>query len=365
MTWIVVLAIAVPFVISTVLTVIVRRWARRAFVDAPGGHKAHEVPTPLGGGIAITWTLCGNLVGGTLAVWLAQRFNWSSNLPEMIRVHTDGIVEKLPDVFAVASGAIVLHILGLIDDRRPLGPGIKFLVQFAVAFALVWGFEIRANEWLGPAGSIALTVLWIVLVVNAFNFLDNMDGLSAGVGAIACAILAAAAFRNGQMFVPVAALLLAGTLLGFLVFNFSPASIFMGDSGSMVVGYFLAVLTVLTTFYDPDRALTPYGVLVPLVVLSVPLYDVFSVCWARIRAGASPFRGDQRHFSHRLRQRGMSVRAAVLTIYLATAATSLPALLLPRAQRIEACILIAQTACVVLIVAVLEQTPRRNREMQQ
>jgi len=126
------------------------------------------------------------------------------------------------------------------------------------------------------------------------------------------------------------------------------------------VGYFLGVLTVLTTYYDPDKALSPYGVLAPGVVLAVPLYDVASVVWVRIRAGDSPFHGDRRHFSHRLIRRGMSPRAAVLTIYLATAATSLAAMLLPHADWPTACMILVQTLCVVLMIAVLEREPNRR-----
>ena len=339
MLWGVVIAVAGPCAVSAVLTVLIRSWARRVgFVDAPGGHKQHEDPTPLGGGIAIVWTLCGALLGGTFLVWLANEQGWVDRLPALVQTHAEGVAGRLPGVLAVVIGAVVLHVLGLIDDRRALGAVPKFAVQFVVAGVLVWGFDIRAAEFLGDALSIVLSVLWIVLIINAFNFLDNMDGLSAGVAIITGTILAAAAMRSGQVFVPIAAAVLVGTLLGFLVFNFSPASIFMGDAGSMVVGYFLAVLTVLTTYYDPEQALSPYGVLVPVVVLAVPLYDVASVVAVRVRAGANPFRADRCHFSHRLTRRGMSPRAAVLTIYLATAATSLAALLLPRADWPTACL---------------------------
>jgi UDP-GlcNAc:undecaprenyl-phosphate GlcNAc-1-phosphate transferase len=263
----------------------------------------------------------------------------------------------MTSVLAVVAGAIVLHVTGLIDDRRPLGPWLKFAIQFLVAGVIVCVFDIRAGEMFGPVASIAMTIFWLVLIINAFNFLDNIDGLSAGVAAIAAAILAAAAMRNGQIFVPVVAWMLVGTMLGFLAFNFAPASIFMGDAGSMVIGYFLGILTVLTTYmvYDPATGVAPYAVLTPAIVLAVPLYDVASVVSVRIRAGSSPFRGDRRHFSHRLMQRGMTPRSAVLTIYLATAATSLAALQLPHADWPTACCVGVQTLCVVLIIAILEQ----------
>jgi UDP-GlcNAc:undecaprenyl-phosphate GlcNAc-1-phosphate transferase len=182
-----------------------------------------------------------------------------------------------------------------------------------------------------------------------------MDGLSAGVGAIAAAVFALTAANAGQVFVPVMAWVTAGALAGFLIFNFSPASIFMGDAGSLVIGYTLSVLTILTTYYDPGAGRLPLGVLVPLVVLAVPLYDVISVVVRRMRIGQSPFRGDRRHFSHRLVSRGMTPAGAVLTIYLATAATALPAIVLPRLRWLEAVLLLLQCLCVVLMIAVLER----------
>jgi UDP-GlcNAc:undecaprenyl-phosphate GlcNAc-1-phosphate transferase len=358
---VVAIALVLSFAGSVLLTLCVRGWARRTgFVDRPGGHKQHDDPTPLGGGIAITWTVCGALTIGTLGIWLAVHQGWLDRLPEFVQLHASGVASRMTSVLAVVAGAIVLHVTGLIDDRRALGPWTKFAIQFVVAGVLVGVFGIRAGEMLGTAVSIGLTVFWLVLIINAFNFLDNMDGLSAGVAAIAAAILAAAAMRNGQVFVPVVAWILVGTLGGFLVFNFSPASIFMGDAGSMVIGYFLAVLTVLTTYaqYDPAQSPPPYAVLTPAIVLAVPLYDVISVVTVRLRAGHSPFRGDRRHFSHRLTQRGMRPRSAVLTIYLATAATSLAALLLPGATWASAACIGVQTLCVVLIIAILEQPAR-------
>ena len=134
----------------------------------------------------------------------------------------------------------------------------------------------------------------------------------------------------------------------------------MGDAGSLVIVYLMSVLTIFTTFYDPEQNLTPLGVIVPLVVLAVPLYDVISVVIHRLRAGDSPFRGDWRHFSHRLVKRGMTPRGAVLTIYLATAATGLPAIVLPRVGWTFACLLLVQCFCVVAMIAILEHTGFRD-----
>jgi len=355
MLWMVLVSVLGAMLLSGAGAVVVRQWAqRRGFLDRPGAHKAHERPVPLGGGIAILAAVVIPIVGGLMAA-LALRLWQVEWLPAILAVHLDGIVAKAPVMLGILTGAVVLHILGLVDDVRPLPVLAKLLVEAGVAAAVVIGLKIRALEMFGAPVAVPLTILWIVGVTNAMNFLDNTDGLCAGVGAIAGAIFAITAMQAGQIFVPVCTWILVGSLAGFLLVNFPPASIFMGDAGSLVVGYLLAVLTVLTTFHDPAQARTPLGVLVPLVVLAVPLYDVASVVWLRLRAGQNPFIGDRRHFSHRLIQRGMSQRAAVLTIYLATAATGMSALWLPNASWPRAALVVAQCACIVLIIAVLER----------
>jgi len=357
MHWIVAIAVVGPFIVSLLATQVVRGWAARAgFVDVPSGHKRHGAPVTLGGGIAIFISICGPILLGTVAAWVVQCFGDRAWAPDVIKIHLDGIASKLPVVAAIVGAALVLHVVGVIDDRHPLGPWSKLVVQIVVALVTAWPVGIRALEVLPAPLSIGLTVFWIVLITNAFNFLDNMDGLSAGVAAIGATIFALASMNAGQVFVPVMAFVVVGALLGYLCFNFPPARIFMGDAGSLVIGYLMGVLTVLTTFYDPGRNLTPLGVIVPLVVLAVPLYDVTSVVIHRLRAGESPFKGDWRHFSHRLVKRGMTPRGAVLTIYLATAATALPAIVLPKVDWITAALLLLQCLCVVAMIAILEHT---------
>lgn len=370
MTAIIILAFACPCALSAAATYVVRAWAmKHGFVDTPAGHKQHAQPVALGGGVALLVATCAPLLIGCGVVWLtdAPAAWW----PQVVRTHAEGIAAKAPMVLAVVAGAVVLHVVGLIDDRRALGPWVKLSVQFAVAAFIAGPIGIRAVEFLPAPVSFAVTVFWIVLITNAFNFLDNMDGLSAGVAAVAAAIFATASLGAGQVFVPIMAFVAAGALAGFLPFNFSPASIFMGDAGSLVVGYLMAVITILVTFYDRAHALSPLGVLVPLLVLAVPLYDVASVVTLRMRVGKSPLRGDHRHFSHRLVRRGMTPRGAVLTIYLATAATGLSAVVVPRVPWPSAVLLLVQCACVVLIIAILEHTtiarnndPRRENDPQ-
>jgi UDP-GlcNAc:undecaprenyl-phosphate/decaprenyl-phosphate GlcNAc-1-phosphate transferase len=352
----------ISLAISAALTPLVRRWAlTQGFVDRPRGegHKEHSRPTAFGGGIAIT---AGILMPMLLALAVSRLIlgghvgglgfldNWAPLWPQWL----GGVKEKSREALAIILGAIILHVLGLVDDHRPLSARFKSGVQFAVALLLTAWAGVRSAEALGPVASVILTTCWIVVLTNAFNFMDNMDGLSAGVAALAAVMLAVSALVAGQIFVPCLLMLVAGSALGFLIWNFPPASIFMGDAGSLVLGYMLAVCSVLTTFYEPRMGRTPFGVFVPLLVFAIPLYDMASVVIQRLRLGVSVFRGDRRHFSHRLVRRGLTPTAAVLTIYLATLATALPAILLPLHGWPVAILIFTQCLCVVAIIAILE-----------
>jgi UDP-GlcNAc:undecaprenyl-phosphate/decaprenyl-phosphate GlcNAc-1-phosphate transferase len=252
-------------------------------------------------------------------------------------------------------------LMGLWDDCKALGPYFKLIVQLGVVTAFVlMNPTMRALTALGDIPSIVITVLWITAVTNAFNFLDNMDGLSAGVACVCSVCFFVAAVTIGQWFVAASLALLIGALLGFLCFNFPPARIFMGDSGSLVIGFVLGVLTIRTTYLHKgeDFGAGWYAVFVPIIVLAVPLYDLVVVSLIRISRGVSPFRGDTNHFSHRLVARGMSKRTAVLCLYLLSAATGVGAIILPHAQSSLVAILIfAQTLLVLGVAALLEQHP--------
>ncbi len=166
----------------------------------------------------------------------------------------------------------------------------------------------------------------------------------------------AAAVQSGQVFIGALGLVFIGSLLGFLVFNFPPAKIFMGDCGSLVVGYFIAILTLRTTYYHQEQGGGFYVVLMPLVVMAVPLYDFVSVTFLRISQGKSPFVGDTQHFSHRIKRRGLSDTQTVLTLYLATICTGVSAVFLYEVELMGAVLILAQTVMILTIIAILEST---------
>ena len=351
-------AISTGAFLSIIGTLLIRRWSIRAgFLDRPGGHKAHAIPVALGGGVAVTLATMVPVLGALLAakLFLAHCPSW---IPASIAPHLPGIMAKAPVALGIMAASAVMCLLGLIDDARPLGVGIKLLIQTVVAGFLVVVLDIRLLSHLGWLPSAVLSILWMLTLTNSLNFLDNMDGLAAGVAMIAGGVFAATAMLAGQIFVPAWCWLLVGALAGFLLFNFHPASIYMGDAGSTVIGLLLAVLTILTTFFDPIRGQHPVGVVAPLVVMAVPLYDTASVVFLRWRSGAQLWKGDRRHFSHRLAERGMTVRKAVVVIWLATLVTALPALLLPWASWPLAIGIMVETLLVVALVALLESDGR-------
>jgi UDP-GlcNAc:undecaprenyl-phosphate GlcNAc-1-phosphate transferase len=355
----------VSFVISWVLTFVVRRVAIRVgFTDKPGHRKIHSKPIALGGGIAITWAFALPMLGALVYAWTPpQVAHIESVAPE--HAIAGGIRLQTPMALFFVAGIVIMHLMGLWDDRKAMGPYSKLFVQLALAAAIVaLNPTVRALTAWGYVPSLILTVLWITAVTNAFNFLDNMDGLSAGVACVCAMCFLVAALSIGQWFVAASLALLIGALLGFLCFNFAPASIFMGDSGSLVIGFILGVLTIRTQYLPrgQDFGAGWYAVFVPVIVLAVPLYDLIVVSLIRIARGVSPFKGDTNHFSHRLVARGMSKRTAVLCLYLISAATGLGAIILPHARSPYVAVLIfSQTLLILGVVALLEQHPVRPK----
>lgn len=372
MIWLVLLLIVIGLAISLPTTALLIRWGHRTnLLDSHGsaGHVKQLRPVPNIGGIAIYLAVSLPMLVGLAAVWLLDQ--------ESIRRIAPGIADFLPRIkestptaLAMLACLTALHITGLFDDRRSLGPRTKLIVQFVTAGIMTIWFDVRLLTILdgylpfGQAPSIIATIIWIVAITNAINFMDNMDGLAGGVSAIAAALFMVATILNAQWFIAATLALLIGGLIGFLIFNFPPAKIFMGDGGSLVVGFLLAILTARTTYYDPgqpDYALGGgwYGLFMPVIVLAIPLYDFISVSLIRIKQGKSPFVGDQQHFSHRLVQRGLSKRGAVVVIWGATAVTGIAGISLGSLQGWQAVLVGVQTILVLMIIALLEHASRR------
>jgi UDP-GlcNAc:undecaprenyl-phosphate GlcNAc-1-phosphate transferase len=370
--WLIVVAPLAGLIVCWSTAWAVRRWAGRfGLVDRPGGRKAHRRPVPTGGGLAIWLGMVVPFATGQ--VFLAALTDGAQAVPpaadwlaESIVVHLPGVAQQASRLWALLAGGTVLTALGLADDRWGLPWPWRLGVQTVVAAVLVWqGWRLSLFLDL-PWLTTPLSVLWIVGLVNSFNMLDNMDGLSAGVAAIAAAMLAAVMLlapdpvtNQPQLFVGGFLLVLVGSLLGFLAHNYPPARLFMGDAGSYFVGYCVAMATLSATFAGED--LPRHAILAPLCVLAVPLYDTVTVVAIRLREGRSPFEGDKSHFSHRLVELGMTRTQAVLTIYLATATCGLGALLLHQVTTAGAVVVLLLVGSILTLVAIMESAGRNRR----
>ncbi|MFN5394231.1 MAG: glycosyltransferase family 4 protein [Planctomycetota bacterium] len=356
--------VIVALVVSLWIVSWVKRHALRlGLIDMPNERKVHTSPIPRGGGLGIWLGVLSVFTLGTLALALASYSPTMvpESIPENVRQMVPGLWSKLSSIWLLLAGGSVVAILGLMDDRYGLDWRVRIAVELAVAAAIVYGLKLQLTAyidlpWLTPI----LSVIWIVMLINSFNMLDNMDALSAGVAAIIAGMLALMlltttepAQREPQLFVGVMALALLGGLLGFLKHNWPPASIFMGDSGSYFVGYWIAVTTLLST-YSGSSGQAPHAVFAPLCLLAIPIYDTLSVIAIRLREGRSPFQADKKHFSHRLVELGMTKRQAVGTIYLATLTCSLGALLLPRTDWIGAGLVLLIVLAMLGLIALLE-----------
>jgi UDP-GlcNAc:undecaprenyl-phosphate GlcNAc-1-phosphate transferase len=300
-----------------------RAWCERTgLVDDPGHRKIHHAPIPLAGGLAV-FTGIALVVLGSVAVVQLQLLD-----KEAAEKLGHGLGRRGPQLIAILFGALGMVVLGWWDDRHDLRPAVKFAGQCAVAL-LVAAAGVRVTLFVPSLlFSYAVTVLWIVTVTNALNFNDNMNGLCGGLGLVAAAWIAFLAARNGQYLVASLALLVAGALAGFLPYNFPRASVFLGDSGSHLVGYLLAVLAILPHFYSAKLAApSRLAVLSPLFILAVPLVDLARVVCVRTLAGRPFWLGDTNHLSHRLVRAGLTKPQAVGVLWAAAAVAGSLALL--------------------------------------
>lgn len=285
----------------------------------------------------------------------------SGLIPEFLRVYVPGIESSLKQVIAVLLSGLAVVAFGIIDDKKGLKARQKLLLQ-VIAVIIIFSQGIRLSFFLAnPVESFILTSFWFLLMMNSFNLMDNMDGLSAGVAFISGSILFIFAVQMQQLFVATILAVFLGSILGFLKHNFPPAKIFMGESGSSFLGYFLGTTAILLTFYRYEESQTFLPVFAPLVIFSVLFFDTLSVIWIRRKRRLPVFQADRNHLSHRLVSLGMTQKQTVLFIYLLTLCTGIGALLLGSLNVFGGMIILFQVFIIIVIVGLLELTGR-NRE---
>lgn len=295
-----IMAFAISAALAYAATPVALHWAKKAgAIDIPkDNRRVHRKPTPLLGGLAIYFACVMSII---IFIPLSQK------------------------ILGIMAGATVIVMCGYFDDIKSLSPKVKFAIQIiAAVIAIYCGVRIdrvtnplgflNDNKWI-ELGIYAypITLLWIVGLTNAFNLIDGLDGLAAGVSAISSVTLLVAAILLGpeQIYIPILTAILAGSTLGFLPYNFNPAKIFMGDTGAMFLGYMLSVISVIGVL----KSATALAVLVPIFAMGLPIFDTLFAMVRRISNGKSMVEADKGHLHHRLLDKGYSQKQAVLTLY--------------------------------------------------
>lgn len=349
------------FALCVALVPPTRALARRLGVlDAPGPRKVHTVPTPRLGGLAVWLSFTAVVLAGYFLAPVLPRA-WA----QAAFGHPLELLTEAPRVagrlLALLAAGTLCFAVGLVDDA--LGAGFPLLAKLGgqtLAAAVLIAADVRVSflpyEWM----NVAVTFLWLVGITNAFNFLDNLDGLAVGVAAVACGVLLINAWSLGEYFICLILVAFMGSLLGFLVFNWSPASIFLGDCGALFIGFVMASLTLLERYVSPVSS-TLFPVLMPVLVLAVPLIDTPTVIVTRLWEGRPVYVGDSRHLSHRLLSLGFSPRNAVRILCVLTLALGLGAVSLTEASVTQSLLILTQGLAFVLIALVLIFRERRKK----
>lgn len=340
------------------------KWARSLSLslkifDDPGPRKIQSQAVPLLGGLGIVLAFYGALILNLLFLKVLIHFAPTSQwIPQELIGYASNIFKISHRLLAILAGSLMVFAVGLMDDLRDLGAWPKLIVQILGAMILFFS-DIRITFFNHSLIlSFFLTILWVVAITNAFNFLDNMDGLSAGAAFIASVFLLSISISENQYFVSIFLSVFAGCLLGFLIFNFHPAKIFMGDAGSYFIGFLMASATILGTYYYKGE--TSFSVFMPVLILGLPLYDLSSVILIRLYEGRSIFQGDRQHFSHRLMALGMNQKGAVLFLYLIAFVFGLSALLMGMVGDLGVSFIVLQALTFCACVGLLEYYGRKK-----
>jgi len=288
--------------------------------------KTHRAPVPYLGGLAIFFSFI-------IALSIVR---FSTHFPT-------GTLRNLRGLFF---GGTIIILLGLADDLKDLNVGLKFIGQIIAAIILVY-FDIRIKFIQNPYISIPLTIIWIVGITNAFNIIDIMDGLSVGVAILASLAFSFIALPTENIYVNFASLTLAGACLGFIRYNWTPAKIFMGDTGSLFIGFILAAISLGESY----TRINNLALFAPLLVLGIPIYDTLIVIFFRIRKGKSVFKGSRDHIALRLEMAGVPREKVVTIICLASWCLGLVAFSITLVNFEFAAIIYAVTIFVAIIFA--------------
>lgn len=296
-------------------------------MDTPDERKVHSNPIPRMGGLAIYF-------GVVAAIFISMEINHQ--------------------ILGILLGGTVMLAVGIIDDMKQLSAKIKLFGQILAALVLI-SFDVRI-EWLtNPFGSmvyldylsIPVTILWIVAVTNTVNLIDGLDGLAAGVSSIASITILFVALQQDLWLVALLTAAIAGSAVGFLFHNFNPAKIFMGDTGSLFLGYMLSAVSVMGAV----KGAATIALFVPIVALGLPIMDTAFAIIRRYTNGVPIFRPDKGHLHHRLLAMGLSQKQVVLSMYVISGLLGISAIVLSEVSRLNACLILIAIAAISVVAA--------------
>jgi UDP-GlcNAc:undecaprenyl-phosphate GlcNAc-1-phosphate transferase len=348
--------------LSLILVPLVRKYAiKKKILDHPGERKIHHDPKPYLGGVAIFLSFTFVLVFNIILYLILQNHTYIQSHFATLTSQYPLFLNVWPKLAAIVTGSLLIVAVGVIDDINSnlISPSLKLLLQTVAALIAVSSgvrisfFPFYLMDWI-------VSVIWIVLISNAFNLLDNMDGLSSGVAGISAFIFFCISASQGQFFMAMILSIFIGSVLGFVKYNYYPSKIFMGDGGSLFLGYLLGTLTISASYVTPhSSSLLP--ALMPVAILSIPLFDTTSVILIRLKERRPIYVGDKRHLSHRLVDMGFNVPQAVNIIYLLTIAIGLAAFLLPSLPVSLAVLVFFQIIIILIIISILMFIGKRNK----
>jgi UDP-GlcNAc:undecaprenyl-phosphate GlcNAc-1-phosphate transferase len=363
--WVFIYTAVVAFFCSYFLSFFCR-WlsAKLNVLDFPDeerkSHGDNSKPVPLLGGVAVFGTYILIIFGHII---LLKYFGKSSLgnkwIPDSIEPYIEGAYANLKLLLPIAGGGFAFFLIGLLDDLRKLSVWIRFVLEFAVAGALLLVGIRFGLAFLPDYVALIVTAVWIVGVANAFNLLDGLDGLAAGVAVICALILALVMMRGEQPFHALLALVIAGASAGFLRHNWFPAKIYLGSSGSLFLGYSFGISTVVATFSIKDVSST-FSLFMPVLLLAVPVYDTASVVLIRLKEHRPIFKGDKRHIHHRFIDAGFSKKGSVLFIWCMTLMTGMAAALLVTAGLWESILIFSQVVVAFALIILVKHIKIRQ-----
>jgi UDP-GlcNAc:undecaprenyl-phosphate GlcNAc-1-phosphate transferase len=350
-------AFLISMLFSVLLTPLMRMISLRlGLVDVPGDRKRHRLETPLLGGVAIFVSFAVAIAAGLL-LW--------PNISEGRIADTPLDWQSLG--IMVLAGGFLMMLAGLTDDLMDIKPRWKLILHTVSALLVGIYFVVKGAQlrlFLHGSGlawlAVPVTVFWLVGITNSFNLLDHADGLASGTATIAALFFALMNILNGNFAVGFVSAAVAGSSLGFLVYNYNPASVFMGDCGSNLLGFMLGLIAVLGV-YTPAGSIRELAVLTPVLVLAVPIVDTLLVVGYRKAKGAPLMKADRNHLAHRLMRIGLTHRESVVLLYVMAFLLGVLALLLPTLAPYQAVLIFVHALGVVWLLTFFIRKGEKSR----